>query len=223
LFPASELKNHRSVGSLSKFEGDVAERWSDASYANAARYLSHRAEILCSLGPPLVPGDRVLDLACGDGALGRSLLPRGLAYIGVDGSESMVAAARKGLAGAAEIVRADINDYQPESPVAATTLFGALYYVRDRPAFFSRVASFTEKKFVFNMSPRRFRLDEIRSELLAAGFSRLVTRPFLVPQSVRLPDSLLRLLIAAERTGPFARSLLRFRFSYMCAALTNGA
>jgi len=210
LFPAGVLDNPHNVSSPSKFEGDVAVRWTEATYANAARYLSHRADLVCALGPPLAPGDRVLDLACGDGALGELLLPRGFSYIGVDGSESMVAVARKRLGGGAAVARADINDYEPDSPVAATTLFGALYYTRDRAAFFRRVASFTEKKFVFNMSPRRFSVEEIRSELVAAGFSRLRTRPFLVPQSVRMPDALLKVLIAAERTGPLTRALLRF-------------
>ena len=45
-----------------------AADWSE-EYADAGAYLSHRGELVVSLGPPLEPGDRVLDLACGDGAL----------------------------------------------------------------------------------------------------------------------------------------------------------
>jgi SAM-dependent methyltransferase len=209
------------MSSTSKFEGDVAEGWSDDAYANAARYLGHRAELVCSLGPPLVPGDRVLDLACGDGGLGEFLLPRGLSYVGVDGSRAMVAAARRRLGGAAEIVHADLNDYEPAARAAATTVFGALYYARDRAAFFRRVAEFTEKKLVFNLNARRYRLHEVGSELAAAGFGRLDLRPFFVPQTVRLPVPFLGLLIAAERSGPLARGLLRVRFSYVCAASRN--
>jgi SAM-dependent methyltransferase len=207
-----------SPSTASKFEGDVAERWSEEAYANTDRYLDHRAELVCSLGPPLLRGDHILDLACGDGGLGEFLLPRGLSYIGVDASRAMVAAGRERLGAAAEIVHADLNDYEPTAPVSATTVFGALYYVRDRPAFFRRVAAFTEKKLVFNLSPRRFRLQEVGSELKAAGFDHLELRPFFVPQSVRLPATLLRLLISAERNGWLARGLLRVRFSYVCAA-----
>jgi SAM-dependent methyltransferase len=207
-----------SASTASKFEGDVAERWSDEAYANTARYLEHRAELVCSLGPPLVRGDRVLDLACGDGGLGEFLLPRGLSYVGVDASGAMVAAGQQRLGAAAEIVQADLNDYEPTSPVAATTVFGALYYVRDRRTFFRRVAEFTEKKLVFNLSPRRFRLQEVGSELKAAGFDHLDLRPFFVPQTVRLPATLLKLLIVSERSGWLARGLLRVRFSYVCAA-----
>jgi SAM-dependent methyltransferase len=206
------------MNSTLKFEGDVAERWSDTAYANAARYLDHRAELVSSVGPPLVAGDRVLDLACGDGALGEYLLPRGLSYVGVDGSAAMVAAARQRLGSGAEIVHADLNAYSPDAHVAATTIFRALYYARDRASFFCHVRKFTEKKLVFNLSLRRHRLDDVRSELLSAGFERLTLHPFFVPQAVRLPAPLLALLIAAERSGPFARMLLRVRFSYVCAA-----
>jgi SAM-dependent methyltransferase len=206
------------MSTTSKFEGEIADRWSDETYANAARYLRHRADLVCSLGPPLVPGDRVLDLACGDGRLGEFLLTRRLSYVGVDASRSMVTAARRRFAGAAEIVQADLDDYAPAAPVSATTLFGALYYTCDRPAFFRRVAEFTEKKLVFNLSVRRYRLGEIRSELAAAGFDRLDLHPFFVPQTVRLPAPLLEVLIAAERSGLLARGLLRVRFSYVCAA-----
>ena len=70
----------------SKFEGEIADRWSDETYANVARYLDHRADLVCSLGPPLGSGDTVLDLACGDGRLGELLMTRGMSYIGVDAS-----------------------------------------------------------------------------------------------------------------------------------------
>jgi ubiquinone/menaquinone biosynthesis C-methylase UbiE len=206
------------VNSVSKFEGEVASRWSDEAYADAGRYLRHRAEVVRSLGPPLVPGDQVLDLACGDGGLGSFLIPHGVSYIGVDSSASMVAAARRRLGSAAEIVHADLDEYEPATSVAATTIFGALYYTRDRRSFFRRVARFTEKKLVFNLSPRRYHLNQVASELAAAGLEQVELRPFFVPYTKRLPAPLLRLMIAAERNGPVARALLRVRFSYICAA-----
>jgi hypothetical protein len=135
----------------------------------------------------------------------------------------MVAAAQRRLGEAAEIAHSDLNDYEPTAPVAATTLFGALYYVRDRRRFFERVAAFTEKKLIFNLSPRCYRLHEVGSELAAAGLDQLEVHPFLVPQTVRLPEPLLRLFVAAERSGPLARALLRVRFSYVCAAFRSPA
>src|SRR5207244_10519204 len=46
----------------------AAAGWSE-QYADAEAYLRHRAELIVSLGPRLEPGDRVLDLACGDAGL----------------------------------------------------------------------------------------------------------------------------------------------------------
>ena len=171
-----------------------------------------------SVGPLLVPGDRVLDLACGDGALAVHVLRFGLSYVGVDASEAMVAAARARLGSRAEFVHADLNEYRPSEPVAAATIFRAVYYASDRAAFFRRVAGFTEKKLVFDLDPRRFELQDVRSELERAGFARLDLHPFFVPQSVALPRPVQELLLLAERLGPLAAALLRLRFTYICAA-----
>jgi SAM-dependent methyltransferase len=189
-----------------------AERWSDEQYARPAGYLRHRAELIVSVGPPLEPGDRLLDLACGDGGLA-AFLP-GLEYLGADVSPAMVAAA---LGRGVAAVETDLNDYEPAQPVAATTLFRAIYYARDRRELFRRIAGYTEKKLVFDVSPRRYRLDELRVDLAAAGFDRLELRPFLVPQTRALPGVLQRALVALEPT-PLARAALRLRFTVVCAA-----
>jgi SAM-dependent methyltransferase len=196
----------------------AAERWSDEAYADPASYLGHRADLVVALGPRLQPGDRVLDLACGDGGFGELLLARGLAYLGADASKPMVEAARRRLGGRAHVELADLNDYVPPEPVAATTCFRAIYYARDRLAFFRHVAEYTERKLVFDLNPRQYRLDDVRADLRAAGFDALALRPFFAPQRVALPSPLPALLHAAERTGPLARLALRYRFSYLCAA-----
>jgi len=189
-----------------------AQGWS-ARYADAAAYLSHRAELVVSLGPRLEPGDRVLDLACGDGALA-SFLP-GLEYLGIDASPEMVAAARRNGV-AAEL--GDLNEFVPAAPVAATCVFRAIYYARDRAAFFRQAAAFTERKLVFDLNPRQYRPEDVRADLRAAGLDRLELRPFFVPQTVALPRAAVAALRAAERSGPAARLALRFRFTYLCAA-----
>jgi SAM-dependent methyltransferase len=191
-----------------------AERWSDEQYADSAGYLRHRAELIVSLGPPLEPGERVLDLACGDGGLAE-YLPDWIRYLGVDASEPMVAAAR---ARGREVVQSDLNDYVPPGPVAVTTCFRAIYYTRDRRAFFERARGYTERKLVFDLNPRQYRLGEVRADLESAGFGRLVVRPFFAPQQVRLPVPFAAVLRGLEGTGPLARLLLRLRFTYLCAA-----
>jgi hypothetical protein len=106
----------------------------------------------------------------------------------------------------------------PDEPVDATTVFRAIYYAHDRPALFRQIAAYTEKKLVFDLNPRQYRLDDVRRELRAAGFSRLEVRPFFAPQTVAPPRPLARALYALERTGPLARAALRLRFTYLCAA-----
>ena len=194
-----------------------AERWSEIAYADAATYLAHRCELVLKLGPPLEPGDAVLDLACGD-AGAADYLP-GVRYSGLDASAEMVKA---GKGRGRNVVLGDLNDYEPPEPVAATTCFRALYYANDRAAFFRRVAGYTERKFVFDLNPRQYGVEDVRSDLRAAGFDRFELRPFFSPQHVSLPQPVASVLYAFERSGPLARLLLAVRFSYLCAAFRGG-
>jgi SAM-dependent methyltransferase len=193
--------------SWDKYAGK-ASGWSEHEYARADAYLSHRAELVRSLGPALRTGDVVLDLACGDGGLA-DFLPE-QRYVGVDASEEMVAAGRER---GRELVHADLNDYVPPAQVQATTIFRAIYYARDRRKLFERIAGYTERKLVFDLNPRQYRLEDVRADLRAAGLDRLETRPFFVPQTRALP-----FLKALEERPLFARLLLRYRFTLLCSA-----
>jgi SAM-dependent methyltransferase len=194
-----------------------AERWSEIAYADAATYLAHRGQLVLSLGPPLEHGDTVLDLACGDAAAAEHL-PQ-VRYVGLDASAEMVKAGqRRGR----KVVLGDFNDYEPPEPVAATTCFRAIYYADDRAAFFRHVAGYTERKFVFDLNPRQYCVEDICADLRAAGFDRLELRPFFSPQQVSLPKPVARAFYALERSGPVARLLLTMRFSYLCAAFRGG-
>lgn len=197
--------------------GPQAERWSEDAYADSKSYLAHRAELILSLGPTLEAGDTLLDLACGDGGLADHLA--GIRYRGVDASAEMVKVAR--LRGR-EVVLGDLNNYEPSEAVTATTCFRAIYYAADRVAFFRRVAGYTTGKLVFDLNPRQYRVEDIRADLLAAGFDRLELRPFFASQRVSLPRPAAALLRALERSGPVARLLLSVRFSYLCAAFRGG-
>jgi SAM-dependent methyltransferase len=195
-----------------------AEEWTERQYADAHAYLAHRADLVVSLGPRLQPGDEVLDLACGDGGLGQLLLDRGLRYRGVDVTAAMVEQAVRRLGDSANVELGDLNDYAPPAPVAATTVFRAIYYAHDRAALFRHAAAFTEKKLVFDLNPRQYRVDDVLADLRAAGLPRVVLRPFFVPQTVALPRPVAAVAKGLERTGPFARLALRFRFTYLVAA-----
>ena len=186
--------------------------WTETAYADPHAYLAHRAELILSLGPKLERGDSLLDLACGDGGLAAHL--PGIRYRGVDTSPDMVESARHR---GRDVVLGDLNDYEPPEPVAATTCFRAIYYARDREAFFRRAAGYTEKKLVFDLNPRQYRVADVRNDLRRAGFDQLALRPFFSPQTFSLPGIAASALHTLERT-PLAPLLLRVRFSYLCAA-----
>jgi trans-aconitate methyltransferase len=69
------------------------QTWDPARYDQHARFVS-------DLGMPVVellapkPGERILDLGCGDGVLTEKLVAMGCVVVGVDGSTEQIAAAR---------------------------------------------------------------------------------------------------------------------------------
>ncbi|MDP2620103.1 MAG: class I SAM-dependent methyltransferase [Hyphomicrobiales bacterium] len=72
---------------------DRAQTWSPESYEANARFVSDLgAGVLAWLAAR--PGERILDLGCGDGALTVKLMAAGAEVIGVDDSQEMVEAAR---------------------------------------------------------------------------------------------------------------------------------
>jgi len=71
-----------------------SQQWSSSRYEKNARFVSDLGEPVLELLNPQ-PGERILDLACGDGALTEKIIARGAEVVGVDGSADMVAAAQK--------------------------------------------------------------------------------------------------------------------------------
>jgi trans-aconitate methyltransferase len=70
------------------------QTWDAERYARNARFVS-------DLGMPVVellapgPGERILDLGCGDGVLTKKLVEMGCEVVGVDGSASQIEAAKR--------------------------------------------------------------------------------------------------------------------------------
>jgi SAM-dependent methyltransferase len=204
------------VSTHEKYER-LAAGFSEREYADAEQYAARRAKAFLDLGPPLSPGQSVLDLGCGDGIMAGPLLEHGLRYSGVDFSEQMVEAAR---ARHPELtfVASRSEDYDPAEPVDATLCLRAFYYPEDRVAFFRKVASYTRVKFVFDFRPAAHPTATIVPDLREAGFSRIELRPFFTPQSRRVPALAAPLVAAVERSGPLATVLSRRAGRMFCSA-----
>jgi SAM-dependent methyltransferase len=195
----------------------IARGFSDRDYADPVRYARRRAKAIVTLGPYLPAGAQVLDLGCGDALIARELTARGLIYRGVDLSPKMIEAAREMNPGLLFEV-SDSADYEPPQPVDATLCLRSLEYVRDRRAFFARVARYTHGKLVFDLRLRDQELRPVVEDLAAAGFTGIAVRPFLTPQLHHVPAVALPALYGLERTGPLARLASRRHGRLFCAA-----
>jgi len=71
----------------------AAQTWDPASYARNARFVSELGSPVLELLAPQ-PGERILDLGCGDGALTKKLVELGCEVVAVDASAPQVEAAR---------------------------------------------------------------------------------------------------------------------------------
>jgi trans-aconitate methyltransferase len=70
------------------------QSWSPELYEKNARFVSHLADDIVKMLDPR-PGERVLDIGCGDGYLTEKLASHGATLVGVDYSETLVEAARQ--------------------------------------------------------------------------------------------------------------------------------
>lgn len=70
-----------------------AQSWSAEGYARNARFVADLGQPVLELLAPR-PGERILDLGCGDGALTVKLVQAGADVVGADASAELVAAAR---------------------------------------------------------------------------------------------------------------------------------
>ncbi|MSP43220.1 MAG: class I SAM-dependent methyltransferase [Alphaproteobacteria bacterium] len=69
------------------------QQWEAESYARNARFVADLAAPVVELLKPR-PGERILDLGCGDGALSLTIIASGAELTGIEPSPSLVAAAR---------------------------------------------------------------------------------------------------------------------------------
>jgi trans-aconitate methyltransferase len=89
-----------------------AQTWDPAAYARNARFVSDLGSPVMELLAPQ-PGERILDLGCGDGALTRKLADLGCEVVAIDSSAPQIEAARK-LGLDAHVMSAEALPFQEE-------------------------------------------------------------------------------------------------------------
>src|SRR5437899_10521706 len=68
-------------------------KWDAADYARVGAFVAELGGAALDLLDPL-PGERILDVGCGEGTLTRKIIERGATVLGIDNSPEMIAAAR---------------------------------------------------------------------------------------------------------------------------------
>jgi trans-aconitate methyltransferase len=111
------------------------QRWDPQTYAQHARFVSDLGSPVVELLAPR-PGERILDLGCGDGALTEKLVAAGASVVAVDASAEQVAGARaRGLD--ARVARAEALPFAGEFDAVFSN--AALHWMRDAAAVLGSV------------------------------------------------------------------------------------
>ena len=110
-------------------------RWTRDSYREHAAYVPALGAAVFALLDPK-PGERILDLGCGEGALTERIVAAGATVVGIDTSEEMVAAATaRGLD--ARLIDAERLPFDSEFDAVFSN--AALHWIRDHDALLAGV------------------------------------------------------------------------------------
>ena len=169
----------------------LSRGWSEREYRDPSGFMRRRAAMVREWGAPLRPGDRVLELGCGDGALSCLLAAEGFDVTGVDISQGMIEEARRRAERESSSARFEVADSDRLKTVepfdAVVSFMSAFFTYTENPAeFLARVAPRVRKKVIVDwnfQSPCTFA--EAARALEDVGLRRVEWRPWLVPHMTR--------------------------------------
>ncbi len=113
----------------------VTQTWNATQYAQQGRFVADLAGGVLGLLAPR-PGERILDLGCGDGALTAKIAASGAQVVGVDASASMIEAAQA-LGLDARVMNAEALPFDAEFDAVFSN--AALHWVRNQEAMLTGV------------------------------------------------------------------------------------
>src|SRR4051794_20873364 len=102
-------------GRIPRFRGDTlsqptasTSKWDAADYAKVGAFVAELGGAALDLIDPQ-PGERILDVGCGEGTLTRKIIERGATVLGIDNSPEMIAAARANGVDAVQLAAEDMQ------------------------------------------------------------------------------------------------------------------
>lgn len=159
-----------------------AQDWDPDQYATNARFVSDLGDAALDLLAPQ-PGERILDLGCGDGPLTVEIKNRGADVVGVDASPEQIAEAkRRGLD--ARVMNGHMLTFENEFDAVFSN--AALHWMRDAPAVLAGVgrALRPHGRFVAEMggAGNVVKILGVMDEVLSArGYPGLQDHPWYFP------------------------------------------
>jgi 2-polyprenyl-3-methyl-5-hydroxy-6-metoxy-1,4-benzoquinol methylase len=168
-----------------------ARGWSEREYGDPLEFMRRRAALVRHWGTQLQPGERILELGCGDGALSCLLAAQGFDVMGVDISPGMIAEAKRRAERESVAVNfevADSDSFASDEPFDAVISFmSAFFTYLEKPAqFLERIMPLVKKKVIVDWnfrSPCPF--NEAARTLERAGLHHVEWRPWLIPHTTQ--------------------------------------